>query len=110
TWHRLAERDAVDQILLAHPAPVLDQVALHVADGGDRASEPERPQLQEVEEESAKRYQRGRLGRSPISRPRGLASSRFKGGHRAALRRAHYPLVRCADHDSQSILLLIVGL
>jgi len=44
TGHRLTERDAVDQVSLAHPAPLLDEVALRVPDSCDRASEPKTPQ------------------------------------------------------------------
>src|SRR5713226_4129023 len=32
--HRLSERNAVEKVLPAHPLPLLDQVALHIADGG----------------------------------------------------------------------------
>jgi hypothetical protein len=46
--HGLAERDSVEEVLLADPAALLDQVALHVADHGDRAAEPGGAQPQEV--------------------------------------------------------------
>ena len=39
--------------LLALLPPLFHQVALHIADGGDRSTEPDRAQLQEVGENPA---------------------------------------------------------
>src|SRR3954454_15244767 len=40
-------------------APVLDQVALHVADEGDRPAEPRRAEAQEVAHQAAQRARSG---------------------------------------------------
>jgi hypothetical protein len=48
--HGLAERDAVEEVLAAEPAAAFDQVALHVADGGDGAAEAPGAKAEEVAE------------------------------------------------------------
>jgi hypothetical protein len=42
-WHRLAERHAAQEVLPIQPAAPLDQIALHVADCGDRTPEAPDP-------------------------------------------------------------------
>ena len=38
-WHGLAQRHPVQEVLAVQPAAALDQVALHVPNGGDRPAE-----------------------------------------------------------------------
>jgi hypothetical protein len=45
--HRLTQGDAVEEVRAVDPLAALHQVALHVADGGDRATEPDHAQPQE---------------------------------------------------------------
>src|SRR3954467_7763604 len=46
--HALAEGDAVEEVLAGQPAAAFDQVALHVADGGDRVAEAPGAQAEDV--------------------------------------------------------------
>src|SRR5581483_1157773 len=57
----LREREAFAVVGLGEPAPVLDEVAMHVADERDRSTEPGRAEAEEVEGEIAQR-EAGRYG------------------------------------------------
>ncbi len=61
--HGLAERDAVEEVLAVEPAAPLDEVALHVADGGDRSAEAPGAKPEEVAQQrpQARRPGNGRL-------------------------------------------------
>jgi hypothetical protein len=65
--HRLPDRQRLAELVLREPAPVLDEIALHVADERDRATEPQAAELEEVAHQAAQRPRlptgsRGRLG------------------------------------------------
>ncbi len=66
--HRLAQRDAVQEVLPIEPPALLDEVSLHVADRGDRTPEAPRAQAEEVPDharEGGRLRRSGRLG-API--------------------------------------------
>src|SRR5207245_6186025 len=52
-------RKALDVVLFGNPAPLLDQIALHVAGERDRAAEAERPKPEKVEQELPHRARHG---------------------------------------------------
>src|SRR5207249_11929672 len=60
--HRLREREPLSVLVVVEPAPLLDQIAVHVADQRDRTAEPVGAELQEVAHE-------------PTQRPAGTISS-----------------------------------
>ncbi|MEJ7715907.1 MAG: hypothetical protein WKF40_09495 [Thermoleophilaceae bacterium] len=53
--HRLTDREALLKLGLRVPAALLDEIALHVADQCDRATEPRRAELEEVAHEPGQR-------------------------------------------------------
>ena len=52
---RLTDRDRLSHLRLADPAAVVDQLALHLADEGDRSAKAEQAEAEEVEHEFAHR-------------------------------------------------------
>src|SRR5205807_1786762 len=53
--HGLADREALLELGLGEPSAILDEIALHVPDERDRATEAAAAELQEVTDEAAER-------------------------------------------------------
>src|SRR5207237_2359474 len=59
---RLAPRNAFPHLVLREPLLLSDQLALHLADEGDRTAEAEQPKPKEIPHEIADRYAAGCFG------------------------------------------------